>query len=110
MNSRLFTSDLLLLLFRSYRIMTTYGMYERKEHQDKLDALTHQLSRASTLVEDQTSLHAHSEGREFYDTRATWTPEEESRVKLKTDVRLLGWLSIMFFGNILHQHSLKTHR
>lgn len=88
--------------------MPTYGMYESKEHQDKLDALTLQLSRASTLVEDHTALHAHFEGREFYDTRANWTLEEESRVKLKTDIRLLCWLSIMFFGNVLHQHSLQT--
>jgi hypothetical protein len=77
-------------------------MIESKEHQDKLDALTLQLSRASTQVEDQTALHAHFEGRELYDARATWTFEEESKVKLKTDIRLLGWLSIIFFGNIPH--------
>jgi hypothetical protein len=88
--------------------MPIYGAYDSKEHQDKLDALTLQFSRASTLVDGHTALHAHFEGREFYDVCATWTPEEESKVKLKTDIRLLGWLSIMFFGNVLHQHSLKT--
>lgn len=73
-----------------------------KEHRNRTGAQSVQLSRASTLVEqhtDATELHAHFEGREFYDYCATWTSEEASRVKLKTDIRLLGWLSIMFFGN-----------
>ncbi|KAH0282948.1 MFS general substrate transporter [Aureobasidium namibiae CBS 147.97] len=72
-----------------------------KEHRNRIDALSVQLSRASTLVEQQpdtTALHAQFEGRELYDYRATWTFEEESKVKLKTDIRLLGWLSIMFFA------------
>jgi hypothetical protein len=76
-----------------------------KEHRDEVDALSLQLSRGSTLVErhpDTTPLHAHFEGREFYNSRATWTSEEESKVKLKTDIRLLGWLSIMFFGKTLY--------
>lgn len=73
-----------------------------KEHRDRVDALSVQLSRASTLVEQPpvaAELHAHFEGREFYDPHATWTSQEESRVKLRTDIRLLGWLSIMVFGN-----------
>jgi hypothetical protein len=86
-----------------------YGMNESKEHRDEVDALSLQLSRGSTLVErhsDTTALHANFEGREFYDSRATWTSEEESRVKLKTDLRLLGWLSIMFFGKTSHGDGL----
>lgn len=81
--------------------MPTYMADGSKEHRDRIDALSVQLSRASTLVEqhpDATILHANFEGREFYDSRATWTPEEESKIKFKTDIRLLGWLSIMFFG------------
>jgi hypothetical protein len=75
-------------------------MNESKEHREEVDALSLQLSRRSTLVDhsDDPALHAHFEGREFYDSHATWTPDEESKVKLKTDIRLLGWLSIMFFG------------
>jgi hypothetical protein len=86
--------------------MPTYGMNESKEHRDEVDALSLQLSRGSTLGDhsDATALHAHFEGREFYDSRATWTSEEESKVKLKTDIRLLGWLSIMFFGKTPHLH------
>jgi hypothetical protein len=87
-------------LLLSNRDMSTFVTDESKEHRDKIDALSLQLSRASTLVEhypDATAVHAHFEGRELDDPRATWTPEEESKVKLKTDIRLLGWLSIMFF-------------
>jgi len=85
--------------------MPTYMMDGSKEHRDRIDALSVQLSRASTLVEQQpdtTAIHAHFEGRELYDSHATWTSEEESKVKLKTDIRLLGWLSIMFFGKTSH--------
>ncbi|CAD0113693.1 unnamed protein product, partial [Aureobasidium uvarum] len=71
-----------------------------KEHHNKFDALSLQLSRASTLVDHHpdTVPHVHFEGREFYDPHATWTPEEESKVKRKTDIRLLAWLSLMYFA------------
>jgi hypothetical protein len=98
-------------LLLSNRDMSTFVTDESKEHRDKIDALSLQLSRASTLVEhypDATAVHAHFEGRELYDPRATWTPEEESKVKLKTDIRLLGWLSIMFFGKMSHLLSLSN--
>lgn len=75
-----------------------------KEHQHTTDALSGQFSRTSTLVENRpetTTLHASFEGREFYDPHATWTLEEEAKVKLKTDIRLLAWLSLMFFGKML---------
>lgn len=78
---------------------------EDKEHQHTTDALSVQFSRTSTLVENRsetTTLHANFEGREFYDPHATWTPEEEAKVKLKTDIRLLAWLSLMFFGKELY--------
>lgn len=80
-------------------------VHEDKEHQHTTDALSVQFSRTSTLVENRpetTALHANFEGREFYDPHATWTPEEEAKVKLKTDIRLLAWLSLMFFGKILY--------
>ncbi|KAI5254266.1 putative MFS transporter [Aureobasidium subglaciale] len=82
-----------------------------EEHREKSDALTLQLSRASTLVErpsNTTAPHQFFEGREFYDPHAAWTPQEESRVKLKTDIRLLGWLSVMFFGMQLDATSMSN--
>ncbi|KAI5200787.1 hypothetical protein E4T39_05573 [Aureobasidium subglaciale] len=82
-----------------------------KEHREKSDVFTLQLSRASTLVErplDTTAPHQSFEGREFYDPHAAWTPEEESKVKLKTDIRLLGWLSVMFFGMQLDATSMSN--
>ncbi|KAI5243193.1 hypothetical protein E4T43_04285 [Aureobasidium subglaciale] len=82
-----------------------------KEHREKSDALTLQLSRAATLVErpsNTTAPHQSFEGREFYDPHAAWTPQEESKVKLKTDIRLLGWLSVMFFGMQLDATSMSN--
>lgn len=90
--------------------MSTCTADGSKEQRDRIDALSVQLSRVSTLVEqhsDAAALHANFEGREFHDPRATWTSEEEMKVKLKTDIRLLGWLSIMFFGNKVHLHNIK---
>lgn len=81
--------------------MPPFLAHGHKEHQYTTDALSLQISRGSTLVEyhpEITDLHANFEGREFYDPHATWTSEEESRVKSKTDIRLLAWLSLMFFG------------
>lgn len=80
-------------------------VHEDKEHQHATEALSIQFSRASTLVET-TTLHANFEGREFYDPHATWTPEEEAKVKLKTDIRLLAWLALMFFGKVSYSDTL----
>lgn len=42
--------------------------------------------------------HESYEGRHRFDPHATWTAEEERRVVLKTDLRLLSWLCLMMFG------------
>ena len=42
--------------------------------------------------------NAKYECRHRFDPSATWTPEEEARVVRKTDLRLLTWLCLMFFG------------
>lgn len=42
--------------------------------------------------------HDSYEGRHRFDPAATWTPAEERRVVRKTDLCLLGWLCLMFFG------------
>ncbi|THX45742.1 putative MFS transporter, partial [Aureobasidium pullulans] len=81
--------------------MSASRMYGSKIYEEKLDALSLQLSNTSTLVENSLDIaapHELFEGGEYYDPLATWTPEEESKVKMKTDVRLLGWLSVMYFG------------
>lgn len=91
--------------------MPPFLVHGHKEHQYTIDALSLQISRGSTLVEHRpeiTDLHANFEGREFYDPHATWTSEEESRVKLKTDIRLLAWLSLMFFGRTPHSDKLEN--
>ncbi|THW93481.1 putative MFS transporter [Aureobasidium pullulans] len=82
--------------------MSASRMYGSKIHEEKLDALSLQLSNTSTLVENSLDIaapHELFEGGEYYDPLATWTPEEESKVKMKTDVRLLGWLSVMYFDS-----------
>ncbi|RGP59907.1 mfs transporter [Fusarium sporotrichioides] len=42
--------------------------------------------------------HADYEGGHRWDPSATWTPEEEKRAVRKTDLKLLSWLCLMFFG------------
>ncbi|THX13816.1 putative MFS transporter [Aureobasidium pullulans] len=82
--------------------MSASRMYGSKIYEEKLDALSLQLSNTSTLVENSLGIaapHELFEGGEYYDPLATWTPEEESKVKMKTDVRLLGWLSVMYFDS-----------
>ncbi|TIA07710.1 putative MFS transporter [Aureobasidium pullulans] len=82
--------------------MSASRMYGSKIYEEKLDALSLQLSNTSTLVENSLDIaapHELFEGGEYYDPLATWTPEEESKVKMKTDVRLLGWLSVMYFDS-----------
>ncbi|THY64119.1 putative MFS transporter [Aureobasidium pullulans] len=89
--------------------MSASRMYGSKIYEEKLDALSLQLSNTSTLVENSLDIaapHELFEGGEYYDPLATWTPEEESKVKMKTDVRLLGWLSVMYFGMQLDSTSM----
>lgn len=42
--------------------------------------------------------HASYEGHHRFDPHASWSIEEERRVVLKTDLRLLTWLCLMMFG------------
>ncbi|THV97644.1 putative MFS transporter [Aureobasidium pullulans] len=89
--------------------MSASRMYESKIYEEKLDALSLQLLNTSTLVENSLDIaapHELFEGGEYYHPLATWTPEEESKVKMKTDVRLLGWLSVMYFGMQLDSTSM----
>ncbi|THX35642.1 putative MFS transporter [Aureobasidium pullulans] len=89
--------------------MSASRMYGSKIYEEKLDTLSLQLSNTSTLVEnslDVAAPHELFEGGEYYDPLATWTPEEESKVKMKTDIRLLGWLSVMYFGMQLDSTSM----
>ena len=88
--------------------MSASRMYGSKIYEEKLDALSLQFSNTSTLVENSLDIaapHELFEGGEYYDPLATWTPEEESKVKMKTDVRLLGWLSVMYFGKAENSRS-----
>jgi len=42
--------------------------------------------------------HESYEGAHRWDPEATWTPEEEAKAVRKTDLTLLSWLCLMFFG------------
>ncbi|KAK4225998.1 major facilitator superfamily domain-containing protein [Podospora fimiseda] len=46
------------------------------------------------------------EGKHRWDPLATWTPEEEKTVVRKTDIWLLSWLCVMFFGLQLDRGNL----
>ncbi|KAK4191024.1 major facilitator superfamily domain-containing protein [Podospora australis] len=48
------------------------------------------------------------EGKHRWDPLATWTPEEERAVVRKTDIWLLSWLCVMFFGLQLDRGNLSN--
>ncbi|KAK6820759.1 hypothetical protein PG995_003589 [Apiospora arundinis] len=50
--------------------------------------------------------HQSYEGGHRWDPDATWTPEEERKVLRKTDMMLLSWLCVMFFGLQLDRGNL----
>ncbi|CAJ2509734.1 Uu.00g056340.m01.CDS01 [Anthostomella pinea] len=52
--------------------------------------------------------HESYEGGHRWDPEATWTPEEERRVVRKTDLYLLIWLCVMFFGLQLDRGNLSN--
>ncbi|KAM0705757.1 hypothetical protein Q7P35_007117 [Cladosporium inversicolor] len=55
---------------------------------------THEVGRTNIPLQPHDSY----EGAHRWDPEATWTAEEEARVVRKTDLRLLTWLCLMFFG------------
>ena len=48
------------------------------------------------------------EGRHRWDPAATWTPEEEKAVVRKTDIWLMTWVCVMFFGLQLDRGNLSN--
>ncbi|KAK2606322.1 hypothetical protein QQS21_003253 [Conoideocrella luteorostrata] len=52
--------------------------------------------------------HDSYEGRHRFDPLAEWTVAEERRVVRKTDLRLLSWLCVMFFGLQLDRGNLSN--
>ncbi|TLD33020.1 hypothetical protein PspLS_00763 [Pyricularia sp. CBS 133598] len=52
--------------------------------------------------------HESYEGRHRFDPTATWTKQEERRVVRKTDMYLLSWLCVMFFGLQLDRGNLSN--
>ncbi|KAH7311495.1 major facilitator superfamily domain-containing protein [Stachybotrys elegans] len=52
--------------------------------------------------------HESYEGHHRFDPTAEWTAEEERKVVRKTDLRLLTWLCLMFFGLQLDRGNLSN--
>lgn len=50
--------------------------------------------------------HASYEGAHRFDPTAEWCPEEEKRVILKTDLRLMIWLCLMVRPNCFTNYSV----
>lgn len=48
------------------------------------------------------------EGKHRWDPLATWSPEEEKKVVRKTDIWLLSWVCVMFFGLQLDRGNLSN--
>ncbi|SPO07454.1 related to nicotinamide mononucleotide permease [Cephalotrichum gorgonifer] len=59
-------------------------------------------------LHDAVAPHASYEGAHRFDPSAEWTPEEEKRIIRKTDLRLLTWLCVMFFGLQLDRGNLSN--
>ncbi|MCJ1252070.1 hypothetical protein MMC30_009308 [Trapelia coarctata] len=52
--------------------------------------------------------HESYEGLHRWDPAAEWTPEEEAKVVRKTDLYLLSWICLMFFGLQLDRGNLSN--
>ena len=65
---------------------------------------THEVGRTNIPLQPHDSY----EGAHRWDPEATWTAEEEARVVRKTDLRLLTWLCLMFFGLQLDRGNLSN--
>ncbi|KAL2801798.1 major facilitator superfamily domain-containing protein [Aspergillus granulosus] len=52
--------------------------------------------------------HESYEGHHRFDPTASWSPEEERRVVWKTDMMLMSWLCLMFFGLQLDRGNLSN--
>ncbi|KFY56718.1 hypothetical protein V497_06055 [Pseudogymnoascus sp. VKM F-4516 (FW-969)] len=59
-------------------------------------------------LSDALPPHEDYEGRHRFDPGATWTPAEERRVILKTDLYLLSWICVMFAGLQLDRGNLSN--
>ena len=74
---------------------------ERNQYQIKKDLSKEQSSHSSLgqggLVESLES-HDTYESKHRWDPTAIWSPREERIVVRKTDLYLLTWICIMFFG------------
>ncbi|GKZ40960.1 hypothetical protein AbraIFM66951_006500 [Aspergillus brasiliensis] len=55
-----------------------------------------------------TPPHESFEGYHRFDPTATWTPQEERKLVLKTDMMLLTWICFMFFGLQLDRGNLSN--
>lgn len=59
-------------------------------------------------LSDSLAPHETYEGRHRFDPGATWTEQEERRVVRKTDLYLLSWICVMFFGLQLDRGNLSN--
>lgn len=59
-------------------------------------------------LSDLVPPHESYEGRHRWDPTATWTAAEERAVVRKTDLKLLTWLCVMFFGLQLDRGNLSN--
>ena len=66
---------------------------------------THEVGRTNIPLQPHDSY----EGAHRWDPEATWTAEEEAKVVRKTDLRLLTWLCLMFFGLQLDRGTRTKH-
>ncbi|KAL3419118.1 MFS transporter [Phlyctema vagabunda] len=83
---------------------------QRKVSSDAGPSLSHV---STTLVgrehlSDSLPPHDSYEGKHRFDPSATWTEAEERKVIRKTDIYLLSWLCVMFFGLQLDRGNLSN--
>ncbi|KAG9245898.1 major facilitator superfamily domain-containing protein [Calycina marina] len=59
-------------------------------------------------IADALPPHESYEGKHRWDPTATWTPQEEAALVRKTDLYLLSWVCLMFFGLQLDRGNLSN--
>ncbi|KAE8154349.1 major facilitator superfamily domain-containing protein [Aspergillus avenaceus] len=83
------------------------------EHSPKQPTTTHNDTKNTVAIGQEnlsavTAPHSSFEGYHRFDPTATWTEKEERRLVLKTDMLLLTWICVMFFGLQLDRGNLSN--
>ncbi|KAH8594418.1 major facilitator superfamily transporter [Bisporella sp. PMI_857] len=84
------------------------GVYRKSGISGRSDSQLSVAAVGRENIRDALPPHESYEGIHRWDPEATWTEAEEAAVVRKTDIRLLTWLCLMFFGLQLDRGNLSN--